>query len=51
MVHEMKVSFSKNTPVIQIVIDGSDKSREEPTKSLQTLEIDESELVELRNGN
>jgi len=53
MVHEVKLNFSKNTPVINIVVgdesSGSSSSRETETAvELEELDIDEPQLTELK---
>ena len=50
MVHEMRVSFSKNAHVIKVVVDNNShipSNRQNPPEEFQ---IEESHLVELRES-
>ena len=49
MVHEAKFSFSKNAPVIKLIVNGNDTKQ--PTQFMsEFLELEESQLVEPRES-
>ena len=48
MVHEMRVCFSKNAPVIKVVVDNDDHIPSNSQNPPEEFEIKESQLVELR---
>ena len=50
MVHEMRVCFSKNAPVINVVVDNNDHIPSNSQNPPEEFEIEESHLVELREG-
>ena len=50
MVHEMGVSFSKNAPVIKVVVENNDQIPSNSQNPPEEFEIEESHLVELRES-
>ena len=48
MVHKMRVCFSKNAPVIKVLVDTNDHIPSNSRNPPEELEIEESHLVELR---
>ena len=50
MVHEMRVCFSKNAPVIKVVVDNDDHISSNSKNPPEKFEIEESQLVELRES-
>ena len=51
MVHEMRVCFSKNALVVKVVLDNGDRIPPNSQNLPEEFEIEESQLVELREGN
>ena len=51
MVHEMRVCFSKNALVMKVVLDNDDRIPSNSQNLPEEFEIEESQLVELREGN
>ena len=47
MVHEMRVCFSKNSPVIKVVVENNDYIPSNSQNLPEEFEIEESHLVEL----
>ena len=50
MVHEMRVCFSKNAHVIKVVVDNNGHIPSNSQNPPEEFEIEESHLVELREG-
>ena len=50
MVHEMRVCFSKNAPVIKVVIDNDDHIPFDSQNPPEEFEIEQLQLVELRES-
>ena len=50
MVHEMRVCFSKNAPLIKVVVDNNDHIPSNSQNPPEEFEIEESHLAELREG-
>ena len=50
MVHEMRVCFSKNAPVIKLVVDNNDHTQSNSQNPPEEFGIEESHLVELRES-
>ena len=50
MVHQMRVCFSKNAPVIKVVVDSDDHIPSNSQNPPDEFEIEENQLVELRES-
>ena len=50
MVHQMRVCFSKNAPVIKVVVDSDDHVPSNSQNPPDEFEIEENQLVELRES-
>ena len=50
MVHEIRVCFSKNAPVIKVMIDDDDHIQSNSQNLPDEFEIEESQLVDLRES-
>ena len=50
MAHEIRVCFSKNAPVIKVVVDNNDHIPSNSQNPPDEFEIEESHLVELRES-
>ena len=50
MAHEIRVCFSKNAPVIKVVVDNNDHITSNSQNPPDEFEIEESHLVELRES-
>ena len=50
MVHEMRIYFSKNAPVIKVAVDNDDHIPFNSQNPPDEFEIEESQLVELRES-
>ena len=50
MVHEMRVCFSKNARIMKVVVDNNDHIPSNSQNPPEEFEIEESHLVELREG-
>ena len=49
-VHEMRICFSKNAPVIKVVVDNDDHIPSNIQNSPEEFQTEESQLVELRES-